>query len=65
MNICDACHASRSTHVARKDTHELYFCGHHYNQHEAALLIWADSVESLDKQAAMVQSVDIHKGKER
>lgn len=54
MILCDACHAAKPVYLAKKGTYELYFCGHHFTKHEMALELWADSLESLDKQPAMV-----------
>jgi len=54
MILCDACHAAKPTHLVKKGTHELFFCGHHFTKHETALELWADFVETLDKQPAMV-----------
>lgn len=52
--LCDACHAAKPTHLVKKGTHELFFCGHHFTKHETALDFWADSIETLDKQPVMV-----------
>ena len=54
MNLCDACHVAKATHTATKGTQSLNFCTHHFNRHELALSIWADSLKSLDKLPAMV-----------
>lgn len=54
MNTCDACNVTKAVYVVKKGTLELYFCNHHFTKHEAGLIGWSDSVETLDKTLAMV-----------
>ncbi len=58
MNICDACHVAKATHLVSHlsgdEIQVLFFCNHHYTKHEAALIVWADAVETLDKMPEMV-----------
>jgi hypothetical protein len=51
MNRCDACYFAEAFHVVRNGDQELHFCDHHWNEHETALIGWA---ETLDNSPVMV-----------